>query len=148
MGEKLSIAELQRIIETEGQGVIDVLPNGTVRRRSPEEFAQFQKEEAERRCQVAQIPTGRHWIKELLDPHLFKSEREKAAVRLIGEFATRLGAKKKELKTARMEDTAARNAIAEYCLTNNCTRDTCREPLMCPLEGYAGDYDNSAKNSE
>ena len=49
MGEKLSISQLQEIIETEGQGVIEMLPNGTVRRRSPEEFEQFQKEKAIRK---------------------------------------------------------------------------------------------------
>jgi len=93
--DKPTIADLQKIIETEGQGVIEMLPNGSIRRRSAEEFKQFQKDEAERKCQAAATPR-RHLIKELLDPRGSITEREHAAVRLIGELASRLGAVKME----------------------------------------------------
>lgn len=138
MGEKLTIDEIQRIIEHEGQGTIELLQDGTVRRRSVEEMKQFQEAETERKRQAESAALGRHFIEELLDPRVSKTEREHAAVRLIAEFASRLKKAKAALKDVKQERDTAVKAILDLC--DQCWEDSGHECIgkTCPAVPYRG----------
>lgn len=120
---KPTIAELQRLIETEGPYSIDVMPDGSIRRRSSEEIAQLVESDAALQAtpvwQRHRRPDRSALIGELLDPRVQKSERERIAMKLISGLWRKLD--------------EARIRLDTYCIERCHVGDT-MECEACPLK--------------